>query len=273
MPEPITVAVTTAIATVASQKFLEKASDSGGKWLTDFFAHHLPASQRKAEANVESFLRELAQDLERLEKENVLSADQISSAQEHPDFSVLLQKAMLSAAQTDSEERHKLLSRLVSERIKAPSESLIASATKLACDAISDTTSDHLKMLGLINVINYLQPPRVDTDEQVYNFFQMRLGAFREVRPRPIDYDHLEALSCLTFERFDSKGLEECLTANCSGRFNYEAFAKSDLGKEILVIWENHRLKRAFSTTIGQLIGTMVIDEVTGVTTSLEKWG
>jgi hypothetical protein len=66
---------------------------------------------------------------------------------------------MISASQTDREEKHQLLSRPVAERIKAHPESLIALASKMACDAISYATANQLKILGLSSTASLIPCP------------------------------------------------------------------------------------------------------------------
>ena len=144
MTDPLSLLALGAAVGGAAGKFVEKAWDSGEKWIQSYFENHHVKAQEKAKENTLSFLTNLAQRVEMLENGKMVSPEQISSSQEHPDFSVVLQKAMISASQTESKEKHQLLSRLVAERIKAAPESLMALTSKMACDAISYTTSNQL---------------------------------------------------------------------------------------------------------------------------------
>ena len=95
------------------------------------------------------FLNELAQKVKQLEESKQISQEKINSAQDHPDFSALLQKALLTSAQTDNKDKHVILARLVSERLKTEPESILALGSKMACDAISYATVNQLMILGL----------------------------------------------------------------------------------------------------------------------------
>ena len=158
MPEPLSLIALGAAIGGGAGKFVEKAWDSGEKWIVSYFANHQEKAREKAEENSADFLKKLGKRVSELEKSRQVSEEALVTAQEHPDFSVVLQKAMLSAAQTDSEEKHELLSRLVAERIQASPESMLSMASKMACDAISFTTPNQLKILGLLTNILYNLP-------------------------------------------------------------------------------------------------------------------
>jgi len=272
MTDPLSLIALGAAVGSAAGKFVEKAWDSGEKWIKSYFENHHERSQERAKENTLSFLADLAKRVDNLEKERTLSSEQISTSQEHPDFSVVLQKAMITAAQTESKEKHQLLSRLVAERMKATPESLLALASKMACDAISYTTSNQLKLLGLITNIMYIKPSSKLSKEQYMGYLQARLGPFSEIRPANLDYFHLEALSCLKYESFLSIDLKIILTDKNQGEFDFDAFKEQPLGKSLTDIWEKHQLKSTQLTSVGQIIGVMVSDQVTGSVTNMDSW-
>lgn len=256
----------------AAGKFVEKAWDSGEKWISTYFANHHGKSQEKARENSLSFLTDLASRVEFLEKSKTITPEQIISSQEHPDFSVVLQKALISASQTENKEKHQLLSRLVAERMKSAPESLLALTSKMACDAIACTTSNQLNLLGLIANIMYIGPSSKLSNEQYTGYLQARLRPFSEVRPENLDYVHLEALSCLKFEPFLTRDLKKILTDKNQGEFDFDAFKEQPLGKSLTESWEKHHLKSTQLTSIGQMIGVMVSDQVTGAATNMSGW-
>ncbi|MDD5759949.1 MAG: hypothetical protein PHI06_12820, partial [Desulfobulbaceae bacterium] len=219
MTDPLSLVALGAAVGGAAGKFVEKAWDSGEKWIATYFANHHGKSQEKAKNNTLSFLSDLSLRVEYLEKNKTISPEQIASSQEHPDFSVVLQKAMISASQTESKEKHKLLSRLVAERMKAMPESLLALASKMACDAISYTTSNQLKILGLTVNILYVNPNQGLSESQYFSYLEARLNPFINVIPSNLDYQHLEALSCLKFEPIISRDLQKVLTEKNQGKF------------------------------------------------------
>lgn len=272
MSDPVSLIALGAAIGGAAGKFVEKAWDSGEKWISSYFANHHEKSQKKAKENTISFLNDLAMRVESLEKSKRVTAEQISSAQEHPDFSVALQKAMISASQTENKEKHQLLSRLVTERIKATPESLIALASKMACDAISYTKSSQLKILGLITNILYVNPNQDLTEEQYLGWLQSRITPFMGLQVSNLDLNHLESLSCLKYESIITRDLQKTLTDKNKGKFNYGTFKDSPLGKFLVDIWENQHLKSTQLTSTGQIIGVMVSDQVTGAATNMDGW-
>lgn len=135
--EPVSLIALGAAIGGASGKFVEKAWDSGEKWIRSYFKDHKENAQKQATENSKDFLNELAQRVKQLEDQKTVSKEKIDQAQDHPDFSAFLQKALLTSAQTDSKDKHKLLARLVSERLTSEPESVFSLASKMACDALS----------------------------------------------------------------------------------------------------------------------------------------
>lgn len=273
MPEPLSLIALGAAIGGGAGKFVEKAWDSGEKWIVSYFANHQEKAREKAEENSADFLKKLGKRVSELEKSRQVSEEALITAQEHPDFSVVLQKAMLSAAQTDSEEKHELLSRLVAERIQASPESMLSMASKMASDAISFTTPNQLKILGLLTNFLYVNPNGLTHPSQNLQWLQLRLGPFLNLRANHIDYTHLESLSCMKYESFITRDLQKVLFQKFNGVFDYDQFASSQLGVQMLKIWEENALKSCQLTTVGQMIGVMVGDQYVGGKTDMSGWG
>lgn len=274
MPDPLSLIALGAAVGGGAGKFVEKAWDSGEKWITSYFANHQAKAREKAEENSADFLRSLGQRVSQLEQSKAMSEEELASAQEQPDFSVVLHKAILSAAQTDNKSKHDLLSRLVAERLQSTPESLLSMASKMACDAISYTTPNQLLILGLLANILYIQPSDKLSKPQYMGWLQARLSPFIDVNPAPLDYTHLESLSCLKFESFLSRDLTKTLTQKMGSDFDYADFTDTKLGKRLLEIWDGKALKSCQLTSVGQLLGVMVSDQhVAGNKTSMLGWG
>lgn len=273
MPDPLSLIAIGAAVGGGAGKFVEKAWDSGEKWIVSYFSGHQKKAREKAEENSTDFLKKLGERISELEKAKEVSEETITTSQEHPDFSVILQKAMLSAAQTDNENKHDLLARLVSERLKASPESMLAMASKMACEAISYTTPNHLQIIGLLTNVLYIQPVGTVTPEQNQQWLFARTTPFLTVKPEVIDYTHLESLSCMKFESFITRDLKEILNRKFDGNFNYEAFIQSPQGTRLMEIWEGKSLKSCQLTTVGQILGVMISDQVVGGKTNMSSWG
>ncbi len=272
MTDPLSLIALGAAIGGAAGKFVEKAWDSGEKWITSYFENHHEKSQEKAKQNTLSFLTDLAKRVESLEKEKIISSERIASSQEHPDFSVVLQKAMISASQTDRQEKHQLLSRLVAERIKASPESIIALASKMACDAISYATSHQLKILGLTTNILYIGPDKKLTKDQYDGYLKKMINPFMDLKIGKLDFLHLESLSCLKVLTFLGRDLKQIITRKVEEDFDYNKFTEGSIGKFLIDIWNKQRLSTIELTSIGQIIGIMVSDQVTGTSTSMVGW-
>ena len=280
--EPLSLIALSAVIGGAAGKFVEKAWDSGEKWINSFFQNHREKALVQAKVNAMDFLSNLAERVKILEESRTISKDQIESAQEHPDFSILLQKAILSSSQTDSEEKHFLLARFVSERLGSSPESVLSLASKIACDAISYTNIRQLKALGLLATVYDIRPNDYGQDgltsEQFYSYFKnwlvIRLKPFQGLRINKLDMLHLESLSCLKWDTFITRDLAVILSVPNKPAyiFNLEDFKTTGIGKEIHDYWENNRLNSATLTSVGQLIGVYVSDLLTKTTTTFHGW-
>ena len=87
MADPFSLVALGAAVGGAAGKFVEKAWDSGEKWIKSYFKNHHEKAQEKAKENTVSFLDDLAQRIKLLESGKVVSpANKSTSSQEHPDF-------------------------------------------------------------------------------------------------------------------------------------------------------------------------------------------
>ncbi len=273
MPEPLTMISLGAAIGGGAGKFVEKAWDSGEKWVVSHFANHQETAKAKAIENSTDFLRMLGKRVTDLETNNQVSEEFLSTAQEHPDFSVVLQKAILSAAQTESQSKHDLLSRLVAERIQATPESLVSMASKMACDVIAYTTPNQLLILGLLANVLYVVPSESMDESRKIQWIQTRLSSFIDVNLSNIDYTHLESLSCMKVTSIISRDLSTILKSKFGGAFDFDNLKSTPLGEKLTRIWQEDRLKTCELTTVGQMLGVMVSDQQLDGKTSFSEWG
>jgi hypothetical protein len=276
--EPLSIIAIGAAVGGAAGKFVEKAWDSGEKWIQTFFKDHKEVAQIKATENTMDFLNELAQKVKQLEESKQISQEKINSAQDHPDFSALLQKALLTSAQTDNKDKHVILARLVSERLKTEPESILALGSKMACDAISYATVNQLMILGL--AVNFYgirpnqYPPLVvnETNFQAWldNWLITRLKPYQNITFREIDITHLESLSCLKVNTFIGRGLNEMFQKD-NLIYDFEKMRDVPLKDSMKKIWEQG-IQKIDLTTVGQIIGVSVSDLLTNTTTTFDGW-
>jgi hypothetical protein len=278
--EPLSIiAISAAVGGVAG-KFADKAWDLGEKWLSSYFKDHAPKAREEAEQNSLDFLSELAQRVKMLEQQGEQNKKLIEDSLNHPDFSVLLQKAIISSAQTDDKQKHELLARLVSDRLTKGSESLFALSSKLACDAVPMLNVRQVKILGLLTTLFFVRPrpfpPQIPKEEFSIWFTQwltQRLHVYQDLTLNNMDLLHLESLSCIRVS-IGSRDLQKILAPSQESGvvFDYKAFSETEAGKKVNELWESE-LKHSLPTTIGQVIGTYTLDMLTNTTTSFDGWG
>lgn len=270
MVDPGSIALGAAIGG-ATGKFVEKAWDSGERWLAKYFEGHGAEAKANAENNAQQFLRELAARVDAIEQTHAEHSDSIARAQEHPQFSATLHRAMISASLTESRDKHALLAQLVSERLTAEPESLLSLATAMATDAVGSLTRGQLRLLGLAASIGYVQSPYSDVPQSVA-FFQARISQFINVTPTDYDYLNLEAASCAQRSNFGGRNLTRLLNRGCHATVIDDAWESMPIWGRLLHIWNEKELKFLYLTTVGILIGTTVYDNETGHTTDKAVW-
>lgn len=281
MVDPASIALGAAIGGAAG-KFVDKAWNLGEKWISSYFKDHAPKAIEKAQLNSLEFLSDLAKRVKNLEKQGVQQKKIIEDSLNHPDFSVLLQKAMMSSAQTEDKQKHELLARLVSDRLTKDSDSLFTLTNQTACDAIPRINANQMKILGLLATVFFIRPtpfPPTNKSQQEMEdwwseWLEEKLSYCQDIHPNLMDYLHLASLSCTKWEPVLERELEELINfpKNSGIKFNYTAFSQTEVGQKMLQLWESG-LGGALPTTIGILIGIYVSDMLLNTETSLEQWG
>lgn len=280
--EPFTIATIAGAAGGVAGKLVEKAWESGQKWLATYFKDHHPKAQESAQQNALDFLNELANRVRSIEEavKNIPDAKkQIEDALADPDFSALLKDAMIASGRTTSDEKHKLLARVVSERLLADQESLVSLAGNLVCNAVPYLSPKHLRCLGVISLIYGTRPDPFPPNIPAETFHDWWVNCLEEMLSpmvpigmmTPIDYGHLVSVSCITYDYVGSRDLKKILSPPSDSALKWEAdkfLTDTPIGKELSELWKAG-MEHAVPTSAGRLIGIYVHDLLTGTKTNI----
>ncbi len=197
MPDPLSLVTLAAAIGGATGKFVEKAWDSGEKWITSYFKNHREAARETAERNSSEFIKKLGLRLKMLEDSGEIQAVEIEVALERPEFSVVLQHALLASAQTDDDEKHTLLSDLVAAHLQAKPESMLSLTSKMACEVVSNLTKNQLNLLGFVSTLRHLTLGGPLTPMDYAKWLTGILSPYTNVSCSTLDVLHLHALGCI----------------------------------------------------------------------------
>ena len=272
MPEPLTLIALGAAIGGAAGKFVERAWDSGEKWIVSYYANHHEKAKENAIKNSTEFLADLGQRVANLEAEENISEQDLRNALEHPDFSAVLQKATISAAQTENRDKHALLSRLVTERLLASPDSLLSMTTKMACDVVSFITPNQLHILALLANLLYINPSEKLDEASAIEWLVHRLSPFLDATLSPVNYAHLESLSCMNIVQIISRDLKKILENKLESKTIPDRFLSLEIGEKIHSMWTKDGLQVCTLTTVGQMLGVMVTDQMQNVKTNFSGW-
>lgn len=274
------------VASGAASGLVKSIWDSfGGRWVDTYWERHRPEAQRRAREQAQAMLASLVERLSLLDQEMTHQGKTIESLGEtlsEPDFSAVLESAIIAAARTDDHDKHQLISRMIAERLISPADDLRILVAPLVVDAIPRLGKRHLEQLALatlvytIRPLNLLRPLSTSWDQQEYrDWWQAALSFYPEVRPRALDMAHLMSVPCAKVETHNSD-LAQTLTIPGEKFQEEDTFIRTFLkdteeGRRLEHAW-NAGLGSLTLTSVGMLIGTYVHDLYTGVQTNLIVW-
>lgn len=266
--------ITGALLGGAAGKFVEKTWDFGEAWISEYYKGHGKEAAEKARKNGLIFLQKLVESVELVQnnsKGDSITVELINTSFKDPDFYALLQKAIVTSARTASEDKHKILARLVTERLLTKSESMVSLVSNVAVETMQSLTSKHLNVLGLSVSLDAIRPMglpeslnleqrnKVASDwiiQNVYPFVQ------KVEELKYIDLRHLVSANCIIYQTFLGKNIVEVLKIGF-GEWDVEKFlAQSEDGERLKKYYENN-LQKVTLTSVGELIGIYVKDQIT----------
>lgn len=266
-PDPYAlIAVETATKTVIN--LLHEDVKAGVKELLNIIKER---GKEQAIKNANAFGKALESDLSQRISLGISSNgyERIEGNLNDPDFAYLARQATISSARTSNQDKHKLLARAVTERLFAQSEGLVALASSLACQIIPNLTPLQLSFLGLLSTVmsirptfgqEILQAPLEIQQNSYLSWIEHQLTAFRPYpKMRPVDYDHLQGMSCIDIMRIGKRNWDKLLMPRDLPQFTWPE-GYFDKNEPILELKQIDGLSRCTATTVGAVIGTHVHD-------------
>ena len=281
--DPNTLAFLSAIGGSVAKTVVDKVWINAEKWLSKYFKDHQPKAQEKAQDNALDFLIDLGNRITELEKDlndETKAKEQFLSVLSDPDFSAVLHNSVIAAARTNSKEKHKLLARIVSQKLVEDPESLKSLAGNKAIEIIPYLSPTHLKILAIMTLIRQVRPTGIlenisnlDDCTKWYNDWLLYYFSYiLLIDIKKMDIIYLRDNSCLENYHGKNRVLETLLIQilQFSLICDINEFLESDTGKELIILWD--KLNQSTLTSLGLLIGVYVLDEFSGYETSFPDW-
>ena len=257
-------------------KVVEKAWDSGERWLRERFGSHAVEAREQAEKNAAKFIQQLAVHIATLEKQHMLKQENVSDTQRHPQFSSLLQQTILNAAKTSDDNKHDLLARLVAARLASNSESTFALASDLASDAIARSTRRQLELMALCCFLEDIRPrDPISTAAGYHKWLSVHLHSFENFEFVEVDARHLVAIACASYDPASSRSLSAILLFKAGTDLMEQLF--EDDFRHIPVVdtiqigWDSG-LAGLQLTSVGSIVGGIALGQMKGKDLGPPNW-
>ena len=286
--DPVTLAAVSGLVSGTASGFMSPAIKHGLSWISDRYKGHPKDATKTAQNNAINFFGQVNICLEGQQQIQGIE-DKTKQALADPDYTSLFQEAVLGAARTNSEQKHKLLARLVTDRLTAEPDSLQNLAAHTACNAVLQLTSKQLKILGAIYVIRHLPAPqhitKISIDADRINvgikWFLEEITPFYPIRwVSEEDLAHMASMSCIAYVPQPFSGSyyiddwkltttikhKLCPDERSGFMFSVEEtyIRQNPIGEDIWNVWDDCSVRRASPTPAGTLIGMCVRDVESG---------
>lgn len=284
--DPITLAIVSGLVSGTAGSAMSRAIGHGMRWISDRYKGHPKEAIGAAQRNVVNFFGHVNMCLDGQQQIEGIEY-RIEQALADPDYTSLFQEAVLGAARTNSEQKHRLLARLVTDRLTAEPESLRNLAAHMACNAIPQLSPIHLRLLGVMYAIHYQPAPNhlkgLSRDALADAGSKWLLEEIKSYMPigdiTQLDFAHLVAVSCITYipphqiplfktpldepaqpREWDLfSRIYEKFAGFASNSYMVSSRIQDDrAGKELIRYWEECDMKKATLTSAGSLIGMYV---------------
>ncbi len=252
----------------AAQEIVKKTWSQGEKWLDVYFKDHQPNAIKKSKENALDFLIDLGNRISELEKisDEVNYKKRLSEALSDPDFSAVLQDAIIASARTSSKDKHQLLARAVSEKLTHQPESLESLLFNRTIEIIPNLPPKLLNMLAMQTAIIFsstIFSKKTQNEKILENYLNFLSSVVEKICPlevNKLELDYLESNSCISIYS-DSRPLKRILFENIEfGNVeDIDSFLASEKGIIIEKFWND--IKHRQLTPPGTFLGFFVLEE------------
>lgn len=251
----------------ATSTFIEKSMDYSSQWLKERFGSHAIEAQASAKENAADFIIQLRDRLDKLETESLLGSDRIVAVEKHPQFSSLMQQSILNSAQTNDQDKHDLLARLISIRMISDSESTVSLASNLAADAIVRCTKRQLHLLALCCFLQDIRPEH-PLDPENYKiwvdvFLKSIFSKIKNFEYKQFDISHLVAVNCVTYTRGSEADLDMLLQMKGGVDNIGNTLSESPYVSDLQFMWDEG-LAGVDLTSVGSIVGGLSLEQALG---------
>jgi hypothetical protein len=263
MSDPVSLIAFSAAIGGAAGKIAERTWDSGERWLRERFGSHNKQVRVRAHQNAAHFVEHLAARIDALEKECKISDKQIDT-ETHPEFSALLQRSLLNAAQTEDDVKQDLLASLVASRLISKAETTLALASQLASDAIARSTRQQLQLMALCCFLDEIRLKTPLSSEEYRQWVAIHLQRFEDFQFKEGDARHLVAIGCASYDQSSGRSLELLLQMKGGTEHVLKTSLTDLIEVEILEFQWNEGLAGVFLTSVGSLVGGLALGQMAG---------
>jgi len=277
MADPISLIAAGAAVGGLASKVMEKAWDSGERWLREKFSSHSVEAQEKAQENAGNFVLKLSVRMAEHENIHAFKQEKIFDTLRQPQFSSLLQQTILNAAKTSEDDKHDLLARLVAARLASDAETTFSLASDLASDAIARSTRRQLELMALCCFISEIQPKYpIATAADYHYWLDVQLREFENFEFSEKDAWHLVAIACASYDPMSTRTLAGALLLKAGhhlvGELHDDDFSHIPIIDMLQVSWD-FGLGGVRLTSVGSIVGGLTLGQIKGMDLGFPDWG
>lgn len=233
----------------------------------------------KANKRGVSLLQRILKTSEKIDKKNpkIIVKEKIEKTLEDPDFVFTLDEAIKSSMKTSDENKHDLLAKIITQRLLSKSSDLVALTSPIACQAVGSLSQKQLLNLALAARVYGVRPIKTPnfSNEKTHNawclkWWKKNIEFIMSVpKLKDIELTHLISARCISLSFVGSININSVLTDRVRAWETQEFLTKTAEGKYLRELWGKY-LNKVRLTSVGNLVGVYVADQLTNNTTIID---